>query len=162
MRDWESLDVKNRGIITVSQIPFLLTLREKSLRGGSLGPAQRTMKSEIHQEVGRAIRDIIILINLGFIRPDNRQGIKPDFKESMWKEEIPSNRLSVIVQTMVEMFGEEYAIPLARAIEEGLRKKYGNKDHIEVPVIRKAYAPATEYMSVEKVAGGKDKKKKKE
>jgi len=138
LREWAALPSSERGILTQDEINFLLVLHEKSLRRPQgLTDAQRGMKAEVSHRVGRAIRDIILLIKLGFIRADDRLNSKPAFKVDTWKDEIPAEYLAAIVETMVQMFGDEYALPLAKAIEEGLLYNSRGVDSVEVPVIRK-------------------------
>jgi hypothetical protein len=56
-----------------------------------------------------------------------------------WKDEVSVGTLADIVRTFVEMYGDAYAVPLARSIELGLQEREDlSKVKIEVPVIRRS------------------------
>ena len=145
---WKS---ESRILITSDQIEFLRDLANKHLMGQQLNTNQRVMKTRIHMAVGSGMDDIARLISLGFIgisskfdplgpvpdkpfpmtseelrlhqyrRPRMMEKIDPPFKVDTWRKEVPVSCLETIVECFVEMYGEEYAIPLARAIEKGLK-----------------------------------------
>ena len=185
--------LREEGFLTTAQIAFLGVLAEKHLNERQLTPEQRTMKTGIHQQVGYALRDIVLLQSSGFIGwssrfdplghcpldpyqvriqasdldrltgrigkpvdgkpldlrpPRMREKMNPPFKMETWKEDVPSTYLERIVGGFVEMFGDEYAIPLAKAIEKGLKRYndrmelmngYWTNMSIEVPIIRRSH-----------------------
>ncbi len=153
MEEWARLPDTKRGILSEEQIRLLPKLMENALSGtpSNLSPSQRTQKVEIHYRVGRAVRDLTIMVQQGIVRADDRILTRPLFKVETWREEIPVNSLSVIVEMMVRMFGYEYAVPLARAIEEGLTKASDMDETIEVPIIRRLNAPRTHQKKVAKI-----------
>jgi hypothetical protein len=151
-----------RGILTPEQIDFLRIFAEKNINGMSLIPNQREMKSQIHQKVGYALRDIRLLIKCGFIGArsewdpggfihdhvnarlkDKKAQSRPKqtlpYSINTWKEDVSVGTLADIVRTFVEMFGDEYAVPLARSIELGLQEREDvSRVKVEVPIIRRS------------------------
>lgn len=164
LQEWKS---KKRGLLTTHEIEFLYVLAEKHFTGRRLNPSQRVDKSFIHDKVGYGVRDISYLVSLGFIGWDSRwdplgicicdsyrqnprldEPINPPYKMDIWKKEISSDRLARIVEKFVDMYGEEYAIPLAKAIERGLKRhtdrseilgNHWNNTSVEVPIIKRSY-----------------------
>jgi hypothetical protein len=162
LKEVQELPKDKRGILTSEQIDFLATYAENSLIEKSLNPNQREMKSQIHQKVGYALRDIRLLIKCGFIgarsewdpsgfiydyvyKRKNADTAPPrpkpclPYSVNTWKQDVSVGTLADIVRTFVEMYGDEYAVPLARSIELGLQE---NEDplrvKVEVPIIRRS------------------------
>jgi hypothetical protein len=161
LREVGDLPNNKRGFLTPQQIDFLTTFARKNIDQMSLSPNQREMKSQIHQKVGHALRDVRLLIRCGFIgarsewdpggfiydhvsaRLKDERASRPKqvlpYAIDTWKEEVSVGTLADIVRTFVEMYGDEYAVPMARSIELGLQEREDlSKVKVEVPVIRRS------------------------
>ena len=69
--------------------------------------------------------------------PGSTTKSKLPFKMETWAEEITAERLCKLVQMMVKMYGDKYAYPLAKAIEDGLRGRQENYDFtVEVQPVK--------------------------
>jgi len=148
---WLKEERDNRSNFTEDQIKFLGILAEKNLKYLSnkqaLTDPQRQMKTSIHKYMRNTVLDLSRMVNYGFIGPESywnpiSWGGKdsPPFDDKVIKNCFPSYDISILIEALVGMFGDEYAIPIANGIEKGLRKSEGwdTSYEIEVPVIRKA------------------------
>ena len=148
LEDWKK---EPKGFLTRDQIDFLGRLANKTVYREQLTAAQRQTKSEIHKNLGHAVRDINRMIRHGFVgsssewdpwQLDDGKHELP-YKMEKWKEDVPVEALVEIIFSFVGMYGDEYAIPIAKAIEDGLRKREQFEKHeIEVPVIRRYSEPS--------------------
>ncbi|MHA1290971.1 MAG: hypothetical protein ACTSPB_26620, partial [Candidatus Thorarchaeota archaeon] len=120
-------------ILTKGEIEGLRILAEKNLRFQSrkqdLNPAQRKQKECVHRKMRNALADLNRMVDNGFIGADsywNPSAYNPNldslpYKIEIWHEDFPVHSVGNFVRALVEMFGDEYAIPIAQGIEEGLR-----------------------------------------
>ncbi len=78
-----------------------------------------------------------------------KEAFNPPYKMDTWRKEVPIDYLNKIVEKFVDMYCEEYAIPLAKSIERGLKKftdryleisgNYWNNTGVEVSIIKRSY-----------------------
>jgi hypothetical protein len=158
---WEELRKKTPGALTSHEIESLKVIAEKHLYNRQLTGAQRETKSQIHKRIGAAFRDIWMLMRCDFMGSSSRWDptgwkgwqrasrmealkhmVNPKtnlpYDLETWKKDVPILVLVDIVRTFVEMYGDEYAAPLAKAIECGLQVHDTPKQVIvEVPIIKK-------------------------
>jgi len=135
-------------ILTNDNVDMLRLLAEKNIKGGNLSQNQREMKKDIHQNLRNAFFDIDRLITIGFMGKsyvfDPANYTYPMVKsknvydqEKIWKQDFPIEKVGHFIKALVEMFGDEYAIPLASAIEDGLIENQSGQFEIEVPIIKR-------------------------
>lgn len=163
VEDWKK-EVKNRkSVLSEENIDFLgklaiINLQNLNNKQG-LTEQQRSMKRNIHNTLTSAFSDIDRMIFFGLIGIDSRWNPisyevykpvmdgqvprklenRPVYKFSSWEEAFPISRVSRFIECLVSMYGDSYAIPIAGAVEFGLKKHDNNADFtIEVPIIRKS------------------------
>ncbi len=138
-----------RDIVLMERLGFIgWSSRFDPLGNFILTPyAMRIEASELDRLTGRAGKPVDGG-PLDMRSPRMREKINPPFRMETWKEDLPAIYLERIVRGFVEMFGDEYAIPIAKAIEKGLKtyndrmeltKNYWTNTGIEVPIIRRKY-----------------------
>jgi hypothetical protein len=155
------LPKEKRGFLTPEQLDFLTTFAQKNIDQMPLSADELEMRSQIHEMVGYVLRDVRLLIRCGFIgarsewdpggfihdhvsaRVNDKAPSRPEKKLpypiDTWKEDVSVGTLADIVRTFVEMYGDEYAVPLARSIELGLQEREDrSKVKVDVPVIRRS------------------------
>jgi hypothetical protein len=161
IREIGDLPKEKRGFLTPEQLDFLTTLAQKNIDQMPLSADELVMRSQIHEMVGYVLRDVRLLIRCGFIgarsewdpsgfihdhvyaRVNDKAPSRPKktlpYPIDTWREGVSIGTLADIVRTFVEMYGDEYAVPLARSIELGLQEREDrSKVTVEVPVIRRA------------------------
>jgi hypothetical protein len=161
LREVGDLPEERRGFLTSEQLDFLTTLAKKNIDQLPLSADEMEARSHIHQKVGYVLRDVRLLIRCGFIgarsewdpggfihdhiaaRVNGKEPSRPErtlpYVIDTWKEDVSVGTLADIVRTFVEMYGDEYAVPLARSIELGLQEREDRtKVTVEVPVVRRA------------------------
>jgi len=138
-------------ILTAEQIERLRDLAKKNAEGNSVSPAVRKTKQYIHEKLRDAMSDIAVMTELGFIggpmsraslwdphtyneKAKSRLVYDPD---KFWREDFPAKDVAVFIMALVEMFGDEYAIPLVGAIEDGLSMRDKFECEIQVSVVRR-------------------------
>jgi hypothetical protein len=138
LNEWAERNKKRNPstrLLTNDQILKLSRILEDWLDGLTSSRAVRTAKKEIHQSLKVAFEDIGNMVDYGFI------GTKSPYKNDTWKEDFPAYKVNYFVRALVALYGDEYAIPIAQGIKEGLDDHEGGWEstyEIEVPVIRKA------------------------
>jgi len=155
-------------VLTPTQIKILSKIADKNLRGVKLTGAQRTAKSEIHMQLRGSLADIELMVLLEFIGspsrwdPSNWREVeaKLPYPDQVWREDLPVERVAVLVRRLVGMFGEEYAVPLAKAVEDGYRDHQPDDAcmSVEVPIILRGLLPRPPETQGEHVSIGRDKK----
>ena len=138
---------KNR-MLEPTQIEMLITIGIKNLEGQPLTPNQRKVKENIHKSFSNAFADIERMNALGFFgnvscwdpaqygRRVNRLPFPP---EKVWKKDFPIDRVCRFITCLVDMFGDQYATKIARAIAEGLAQRQENSSlTLDVPIIKRS------------------------
>lgn len=131
----EWANVKDR-ILTEAQILSLGQIAEHNLLDTRLTHNQAQMKVEIHQTLRDALSDIDRMISRGFMgrysqwNPSQYWGkdVNP-FDPAIWKKDFPIERVANFVRCLVNMYGDEYAYGLVKAIEEGLANRTENLNY---------------------------------
>jgi len=140
-----------RSTLTEDRIQFLGLLAEKNLKYLSnkqnLSDSQRQMKTNMHEWMRNSILDLNRLVTYGFIGsesywdPESWGGkSSPPFDPEILRGCFPSFDMATLIEALVGLYGDDYAIPIANGIEKGLRKRMGwnSSFEVEVPVIRRA------------------------
>jgi len=143
LADWKERDDR---ILTPDQIDILSYIADHCIRGTPMTPGQRQMKTEVHQKLRNGLCDIERMIDYELMGAQTRYNPYPFFgvksqlpfdPEKIWREDFPAERVCKFVACLVEMFGDEYAYRLTKAIEDGLRSRKENKDFtIEVRPVK--------------------------
>ncbi|MHA1286830.1 MAG: hypothetical protein ACTSPB_05430 [Candidatus Thorarchaeota archaeon] len=149
-KDWMNEFERGNTILTKGEIEGLYTLAEKNFkflsRKQGLNDNQRKTKEYVHKKMGNAILDLSRMATYGFIGTYtewNPNAYNPNldslpYKIETWHDEFPVYHVSNFIRALVMMFGDEYALPIAEAIERGLKGRPENINHsIEVPIIKK-------------------------
>lgn len=138
-------------ILTDDNLDVLRSLASKNLANmenkQNLTPNERSQKTLIHQKLRNGVKDIIRMIDLGIMGPssmwnpfcyDDRVDRLP-YDVEVWKEDFSVSDIGKLVECLVSMFGDEYAVPLADAIRRGLEAKEGwnSSYEVDVPVIKR-------------------------
>ena len=161
---WAERDDK---ILTTNRIKVLSKIADKNLRGTKLTGPQRTAKYEIHKMLRGALADIERMALLEFIGSPSRwdpsnwgeNDAKLPYPDDVWRADLPVGRVAVLVRRLVGMFGEEYAVPLAMAVEEGYRDHQQDDDmSVEVPIILRAFLPHPPETKGGHISNGRDKR----
>ena len=147
LHDWlEVWEGTNNRVLTTDQISFLGILARKSVLRESLTKAERQMKTEVHKKVRNSLADIEFLIDAGFIGSTSlwnpaEYGLgesKLPYDIDYWREDIPIDRVCRIVECLVNMFGDEYAVPLLSALQKGIASRPENSNFsIEIPITKR-------------------------
>jgi len=124
----------NTVLLTNDQILKLSRILDDWMNKKTSSDGVRTAKKEIHQSLKTAFNDISYMVSYGFIRTDS------PYKKETWKEDFPAYKVNNFVRALVALYGDEYAIPIAQGIKEGLvdREGFESTYDIEVSVIRKS------------------------
>lgn len=149
IEEWHKERDKGNSILTENNIDFLGVLVEKNLTGKSLNSNQGSMKKEIHQKFRNAFSDINRMINNeiigkgGFWNPEfvNQDGKnRYPYDPEIWREDFPLSSVSSFVECLVNLYGDEYAVPIAESIRKGLvtREGWDSKFEVDVPILRRS------------------------
>lgn len=79
----------------------------------------RKVKSEFHLSLKNAFEDIYRAVEWDII-----SDFSP-YKKDTWKEDFPAFYVAEFTKRLVQLYGDEYAIPIVQAIREGLQSKEG-------------------------------------
>ncbi|MGD0057647.1 MAG: hypothetical protein ABSB83_07395 [Methanomassiliicoccales archaeon] len=151
---WKKDKDKEFSILTSENLDFLRILAERNAWFSSnkqgLSPAQKSMKTEIHQKLRNAFFDIDRMISLGFMGISdnwnpffygNKKENRYPYDFETWHEDFPVTKVTEFVKCLVTMYGDEYAVPIAEAVKQGLQsgEVLGGQTSVEVdvPVIRR-------------------------
>jgi len=136
---------KNK-VLSRDQKRFLIKAAYKKMANKKLTHSESQMKVEIHNTIGAAFQDIQMMVHADFIGANENyslqgRGVKPKqiFPPEMWRKEIQVDMVKDLIRCLAAMYGDEYAIPMARAIRDGLADREGQKNiEVDVPIIRRA------------------------
>ena len=122
-----SFNVKARNstyLLTKSEIRIFYTLGEKRFTHESLSTADRKTKSEAKISMRNAFVDIVQVMEtwVHLDSPDDEPGI---YSAEEWKEIIPVHNIALFVKGLVRRMGDDYALPIAKAIEAGFTEYEG-------------------------------------
>lgn len=147
LHDWlEVLESGSNRVLTSDQIAFLGILARKNVLGEQLTKAERQMKTEVHKKVRNSLADIEFLIDSGFIGSTSlwnpaEYGLgdpKLPYDIGYWREDFPVDRICRIIESLVNMFGDEYAVPLISAVQKGIASRPENTSFaIEIPITKR-------------------------
>ena len=162
LTDWDNRTDK---ILTEHRVLDLRVYAEKSIIGGNLSHNQSSMKCEIHQKLRDALADIERMCVFEFIGHPSRWDpadwelkSHPVYSDDIWREDFPFERVAILVRRLVGMFGEDYAVPLAKAVEDGFQDYLRNERmSVEVPIIMRERIPhsATKRAAAEPAPRGR-------
>lgn len=149
---------ENVRLLTSEQIRQLALAAKKNLDRVPLTDYEKTCKSEVLRGLSNSLSDMSQLARLGLMDPESPwipTTVKRPEKNLVYRESALRNAfniqdLSVFVGSLSDMFGDEYAIPLADAIRSGLQKREEREQQkpkrirvacdVDVPVIRRKRA----------------------
>ena len=135
LEDWKKDMDAGLSVLTPDDIGFLRTLAEKNARFLSnkqgLSDPQRSMKKEIHQKLRNAFFDVDRMITCGFIGLSEiwnpawygHKKVKYPYDVDTWREDFPVTKVTEFVKCLVRMYGDDYAVPIAEAIKQGLQSR---------------------------------------
>jgi len=133
---WKKRDDR---ILTPAEIGILRYIAEHNLRATPLTHNQQQMKTEIHQKLRDSLCDIERMIDYEFMGTRTRwnpaqffpaKSRHPFDSEKIWREDFPAKRVCKFIKCLVEMFGDDYAHHLTKAIEDGLRSRPENDGYL--------------------------------
>jgi hypothetical protein len=152
-------------VITYEELRVLLKIADKNLRHHKMTGAQRNAKSQLHKRICGALADIERMVLLEFIGSPSRwdpadwgeEDGKPPYPDEVWRSDLPIGRLAVIVRRLVGMFGEDYAVPLANALEEGYRDHLQDEEiTVEVPIVLRANPLSAAKSGADEISEGRN------
>ena len=162
---WAECDDK---ILTPDRIRVLSRIADKNLRCVKLTGAQRQEKFEIRKKLRGALADIERMALLELMGGPSRwdpsewgeNNTKLPFPDDGWRTDLPVERVVTLVRRLVGMFGEEYAVPLAMAVEDGYRDHQPDDAcmSVEVPIILRELLPHPPETRGRNLTSGQDKK----
>jgi uncharacterized protein YbaA (DUF1428 family) len=141
LENWKNEIDAGFSVLTSYDIDFLRILAEKNARLLSnkqgLSDPQKSMKTEIHQRLRNAFFDIDRMITCGFIGISDiwnpawygHKKVKYPYDVDTWREDFPVAKVTEFVKCLVRMYGDDYAVPIAEAIKQGLqsREEWGGR-----------------------------------
>jgi hypothetical protein len=149
---------QNVRLLTSSQIRVLSEAARKNFERGVMTSSEKTNKSEVLRGLSNALFDMNQLVRLELIDPESTwtpTTVKDKEKNLFYRKKEVRNAFTVqevcaLIQALSNMFGDEYAIPVADAIRSGLqereeyeqrmRKESGVANEVDVPIIRRRRA----------------------
>ena len=155
--EWLEAKRDENALLSTEQIEFLGLLAEKNLKNLSnkqgLTLSQRKIPGNIRRTLRNAVFDLERMGKYGFlgVGEDSSESIwnpktlgsskdREMFKKELLKKDFPVRSVSTFVECLVRLYGDEYAIPLAFAIQAGLtaREPWESDFEVDVPVLRRS------------------------
>ena len=156
-----SFDDKARNrhyLLTKSEIKVFYILGEKRFTHEPLSIAERKTKSEAKLSMQNGFADIVQVLEtwLYLDSPGDQAGI---YSADEWREIIPLQNIALLVKGLVKRMGDDYALPLAKAIEVGFTEYEEGQNRntvVKVQTIKEAQSECSQSVSY---ASGPKKKK---
>lgn len=162
MDEWNQARIEGNTNFTEGDIGLLAKLAEKNLKNcgnkQGLNDNQRKAKQGVRRRTRNSLADLNRMVRNGFIGIGSGS-MANSWNPKVWdsdkdrymfdiedvKEDLPVQSLTNVVQALVELYGDKYAIPLADAIRQGLITFEGSKKRepwesvydIDVPILRR-------------------------
>jgi hypothetical protein len=159
--DWLSAEAEGETLLTEDQIKFLGVLAEKNLKNEldrqGLTNDEQKMKEYVRRKMRNAISDLGRLVRYSFIGAysywdpnvlDTNANRRLPFDPNLLKEDFPISSVADFIGAIVGMYGDEYAVPIAEAVKQGLQSREKGGDpavEVDVPVMRRYKSQGSVY-----------------
>lgn len=146
---------RNRyNLLTSSHFKYFYRVGEKRFTGEPLNESDRKAKSDAKLTMQIAFADISEIITFTSVPQSKPSDETSLFSDKDWKEIIPLANIAPIVKGLVQRFGEEYALQIAKGMSSGMKEyesRQGRSTDIDIPIIKRSESEGWESIDYGKI-----------